>query len=364
MPTKVNKPLVLGLGSKAVTQATVFELTIFIRSDALMRSWQSFYDNDISHGMDPFFLPLLRHKESSVILARILNASPTMKRGEFGWTGTLKMEEVYPANNLSYDSDGNYIPDGFGGFLTGTNCINTSLYLEEPEGVTECLSYGACGGLDDGVSYGTDIFEDGSGVALFKYEDSIDDEEGLYLGDLTSDVTFHQGYIDKAGLFLNSSVGHIIHNLPINLDGYAISFFFNPDRSGDGYIMSLKEAGSTKVSIRYLNTAGSIFVTSLSGYSAYSGTDSVKKYDIRFNRATEWVHIVVLFKTNDKVYIYINGEDSIQNTTAYHGLNTNDYTGVDTIVVGSPFEGRIDHLRFINKELTDAEIVKLAEEVN
>ena len=193
----------------------------------------------------------------------------------------------------------------------------------------------------------TDIFDDGSGVALYEFEKGAKDTGGV------------SGYIGSAGIFNGSSSGittSLNNNLFTNGYQFSVSMWVNPSTS------------QTHASlINGLVTSSTGWLIELNNNRIYTNvTQSGPAYRRGYFNTTlnngQWYHIAVDLINN---YAYLNGQD-ISNTfvddsygTISSIVDADWKIGTQTATNTYYFNGKIDQVRIFNKALSSSEVTTL-----
>ena len=205
--------------------------------------------------------------------------------------------------------------------------------------------------FDSATKSTTDIFADRSALALYQFENSVNDTGGA------------SGYYG-AGAIFNGSSSKI--ELPTALnDGstttaQTISFWFY-SRDGEqitastteNEIMTFAQSDSARLGKIALGATTGNF-----GYETFSVTSDVgNQYSyITDNIPAGWNHAVVQWETN-KWEIYING--AIKNSTTF-GTNQQGKWALEFGKRGSfYYDGRLDEIRIYTDQLTSSEITAI-----
>jgi len=202
----------------------------------------------------------------------------------------------------------------------------------------------------------TDLFEDGSGVALYRLNSNADDSSGNYDGTATN-VTYVSGHIDNAGSF-NGSSSFI--SVPYNVGGdMSISGWVKFDvNSTDEPIFNLDNlsgSGTRAFQIKRRDT-NELYVYFFTGNDFVSPTSLTSGV---------WYHIAVTFESNAALKIYVNGilEGQVTNVTT-RPTQPNVFLGKfgDGSITGV-LDGDLDQVRIFDRAITAAEVTTLYNEV-
>jgi hypothetical protein len=187
----------------------------------------------------------------------------------------------------------------------------------------------------------TDIFDDGSGVALYEFEKGAKDTGGV------------NGYIGAAGEF-NGSSSYISSSNPFsgqsgNGQIYSISIWFKADSFSSQYPTLFKGRGTGETPpYVWLNASQIRF----HGYRYGDATVSLN--------TNQWYHLVVI-ENNGVISGYLDGTS----ITFGNQLIWNQTNGANLFIGGDPnsssyyWDGKIDQVRIFNKALSSSEITTL-----
>jgi len=199
----------------------------------------------------------------------------------------------------------------------------------------------------------TDIFADGSGVALYEFEKGAKDTGGV------------SGYIgNSSAVFVNPTGSKIGHSISVGAD-FSVSFWINISSYANTY---------------YQNTTGDII-----GFGADSGNGIwISTYNGKFSLlrgstiggqaistntnvpVNTWAHVVISYSNGNTTSFYVNGSAagtySHTTTTTNTGVGILSYIGdsdYPTKSVKSSFTGKIDQVRIFNKAISSSEVTTL-----
>lgn len=191
-----------------------------------------------------------------------------------------------------------------------------------------------------------DIFGDGSGVALYRFDGNANDESGNYHGTETN-VTYGGGMYERGAVFNGSSV-------------ITIPSFPTQPSTSQTYSMFVK---TTTVSVQqtlFDSTNRSMIFLDIGGAIVYyaPNANTTFTYVVPVNTT---VHIVVVV-SGTLASLYING--TFQQTAACTSttLSGTLYIGRHSNGSLAPFNGMIDQVRIFNRAVTEAEVARLYEE--
>ena len=213
----------------------------------------------------------------------------------------------------------------------------------------------------------TDIFGDGSGVALYQLNWDGSDMSGNYDG-VATNVSFVNGKIDSAGSF-NGSSSHIDTNYTIPaISTQSISVWFKSKLVGTRqFIFSDSDSGGSSNSVRL-----SLGYRADGKFQFGIGNGSSHWFDITSIDGSNYLdgnwHNLVLVINGTSVKLYADGNTTpIANLTSSVSLGTagtyNIYLGRLGAYNGLYFNGSIDQVRIFNKALSAGEVTTLYNEV-
>ena len=189
----------------------------------------------------------------------------------------------------------------------------------------------------------TDIFDDGSGVALYEFEKGAIDTGGT------------NGYIGSAGVFDGSSSYIETPSLiPVNDYSFSCWVYFDSLAPASNYRM-IYEA--------YKNTWWYLSIFDGGKIATYNGTSTFNTTSNLISTG-QWYHIVYTSSSTAGKNIYLNGNSTPVATNGDTTGNSNPsgswegFGKYHTTGVGS-MDGRIDQTRIFNRVLTTSEIATL-----
>ncbi len=203
----------------------------------------------------------------------------------------------------------------------------------------------------------TDIFDDGSGVALYEFEEGAKDTGGV------------TGYIGDGGIF-NGSSSRITTNL-ITPNTQDLSWSF--------WVKDLVHNGSSSMNtllLDYKNNYAFINYTSSNTIYANARSSSTNANIYVQSSAIDtssWRHIVFVSSLSSGSFLYIDGALVDSNTASMPSRSNLNYgSGLEigwNPAEGSPFtsyalDGKIDQVRIFNKALSSSEVTTLYGENN
>jgi hypothetical protein len=200
----------------------------------------------------------------------------------------------------------------------------------------------------------TDIFDDGSGIALYEFEEAAKDTGGV------------NGYIDAAGVFNGSSSYIPISQGSFDISTMSLGSWFNTSNTSQNYQTIFNNYSQTSGQnrgwyVRY-ETGGNIRVRGFSSSNS-EVLDALISTTINQN---EWYHIVVTI-TSTEVKIYKNGSQIGTTQSLSSPIGYSSYAGLPTIgayrsaisTYANYFNGKIDQVRIFNKALSSSEVTTL-----
>jgi hypothetical protein len=209
-----------------------------------------------------------------------------------------------------------------------------------------------------------DFFQDGSGIALWRLDENISDLSGNYNGVSSSNVTYST--VDKKiGIASGVFAGNASISMPTVKNSYPLSVSmwvqdtnaFNPSTSGMRELFNMSIAGQ-RLSLGNLNNPGwPIGLTIMYGGSNH-WSGSVSAFS---PNSTNFFHIVfsIVGSNNASHAAYFNGNAvTLTNNGGAHGGAANWALGSNG-ASAEFWSGKIDHVRFFNKALSQTEVSRL-----
>ena len=202
----------------------------------------------------------------------------------------------------------------------------------------------------------TNPFGDGSELALYKFEDNVNDAEGSYDGS-ASNVTYTAGHIDKAAVFNGSnSQMTTTTNIPIT-GSFSISLWIKQVSNSD-YTRT-----GTIVDFGY-NSSPDMFLWIDNGIARLSHPGG----DYYYTSATTqgvWNHILITRNASNTTSYYLNG--SLDSTNTGWTTNTNHkftigYSPIRNSGSSGRLAGSIDQVRIFDRALDSGEVTQLYNE--
>ena len=200
----------------------------------------------------------------------------------------------------------------------------------------------------------TDIFDDGSGVALYEFEEGGKDTGGV------------TGYIGSGGVFNGSSSEIDLGNSAVfsstNTGELSISLWINTTDSDAGYILAKGDDSQVKYEHNlYLNTNGTlraqIYNSSAGLATTVTTTDTVNDGN--------WHHVVLVIDNGTSMSVYVDNGTPVT-STGWSGTVT--YQSTVPFLLGafegisassSKLNGKLDQVRIFNKALSSSEVTTL-----
>jgi len=183
----------------------------------------------------------------------------------------------------------------------------------------------------------TDIFDDGSGVALYEFEKGAIDTGGT------------NGYIGSGGIFNGTSKIDITGFPNYGSTGVSISAWVNVDSFSNG---------PTIVNLYSNNSI--VFGTDTSGNFFRSGQGTTVTSTSSLSTGT-WHHVVMSAQSNGDVNLYLDGQPAGSGsctTAMYSDNNVSDLIGAYG-TLSQPMNGKIDQVRIFNKPISSSEVTTL-----
>ena len=239
----------------------------------------------------------------------------------------------------------------------------------------------------------TDIFDDGSGVALYEFEKGANDTGGsfgsLVTGskiDLDVDGYTSGSVSDLSGNSNTATVTGATYGTDSNGGGYfdldgssdylqisastdfnsatnfTVEGWFNPDNltAADHLFAIYGGASDRKLFLRLNNTSGDLDWQIYNSSGSSAGAFTTSNANARLT-ANEWNHVAVTHINNGSMEVFVNGVSAGTGTST--GINTTGtedlYIGVLNTLIGSyDFDGKVGDIRFYDSALTSSQIVQ------
>jgi len=203
------------------------------------------------------------------------------------------------------------------------------------------------------TKFTTDIFGNGSGIALYEFEKGAIDTGGV------------SGYIGAGGIFDGSSSYTTINStsttpFDASSEDFSISAWINVSSfQNDACIIS--KWGSTSTNQSYFFGFGSSADnTKLIVYEKYGSSTNVINSTSTTITTGSWFHVAYV-RNSTQAIIYINGvAETFSNTNTINSGNSQPIIiGRQDGAAGTSFNGKIDQIRLFNKALSSSEVTTL-----
>jgi len=199
-----------------------------------------------------------------------------------------------------------------------------------------------------------DIFEDGSGVALYQFDGNTNDTGGQYDG-IATNITYDTGKYGQ-GVVCQGDDSSVDTKYKLSTDqNYSISLWVKSQN--DGHILLNGKNGKAYPTYELGTNFFRIY--------KYNNTTNIDLLTLSFNSvADNQFHNIVTIKDNLHVKIYVDGQlvaegDMSENCDgSNYSLGTFDVDGNHD----EPYGAVVDQLRIFNRALTDDEINQLYQE--
>ena len=202
----------------------------------------------------------------------------------------------------------------------------------------------------------TDIFGDGSGVALYEFEEGAKDTGGI------------SGYIGNGGTFnglQTSSASYVDISSSTTSTTSTVSFWMNTTIKDSNTGTMLDAGGGSSA-----NTGFSIVRTPTNGYLSVNFTHGTPGQNQAFTGTTDicdgtWHHISLVMESDNTFICYLDGVSHLSGTRTYwtsgdtHNLSNNRFGTNAGSLGASSYEGKIDQVRIFNKALSSSEVTTL-----
>jgi len=204
----------------------------------------------------------------------------------------------------------------------------------------------------------TDIFDDGSGVVLYEFEEGAKDTGGA------------SGYIGSGGMFDGSTSYTTINStsttpFDASSEDFSISAWINVSSfQNDACVISKWGSTSTDQSY-FFGFNGSADNTKLIVYEKSGSTTHVINSTSTTITTGNWFHVAYV-RNSTQTIIYINGvAETFSNTNTINSGNSQPIiVGRQYGYPGTSFNGKIDQMRLFNKALSSSEITTLYQETS
>jgi hypothetical protein len=198
----------------------------------------------------------------------------------------------------------------------------------------------------------TDIFDDGSGIALYEFEEGAKDTGGV------------NGYIGSAAIFNGSSSKISLGDFfDFSTESFSISCWVNTaSLSSSQCVFSQWSSTSTnRALLAIIDTSGNFSVLEGFGSTNNGGTRPISTTTISTNT---WVHLVYT-RSGTEGTIFVNGVEEDRNTLTNTINNSTEAFQLGMQESSSkPFNGKIDQVRIFNTELNPTQVAQLAAETS
>lgn len=231
--------------------------------------------------------------------------------------------------------------------IVGTSCDDNNTNTENDVYDTN----GICVGTPINTLTKVDIFNDGSGVALYTFDNHANDSGNRYNGYTVGSVSFVSGKFNQAASF--NDAGSINTNWKPNLPERSISVWFSSTDTS-GYIISTAGRGGEYGFGIYHNGTNSI--------APFTQIGNTNPYNQQYTHNAGFNHLVLNIKSG-KTNVYINGVKQIEsNATFTLPQDTNNLRFGQFAGNGYNLTGLIDQARIFNRILTQEEVTQLYNE--
>ena len=257
-------------------------------------------------------------------------------------SSTTYTAATYGAGNTNFHigSLGNVNVQYFNGSIDQVRIFNKALSTDN-NGVNEITTLYSENNASSTKST-TDIFGDGSGVALYEFEEGAKDTGGV------------NGYIGAAGVFNGSSKIDITGFQNFGSTGVSISAWVNVDSFSNG---------PTIVNLYSNNSI--VFGTDTSGNFFRAGQGTTVTSTSSMSTGT-WHHVVMSAQSNGDVNLYLDGQPAGSGsctTAMYADNNVSDLIGAYG-TLSQPMNGKIDQIRIFDKAISSSEVTTLYQETS
>lgn len=218
--------------------------------------------------------------------------------------------------------------------------------------------YFPCTDVEGVVTTKLDPFNDGSGKALFNFENNVIDASGNYNGDWDGTTPLYSdGKFGKAVQFDGTNHVYTAKRFPLDQQ-FTISFWMKKlDDLSTRWLVSTRE-GTTGWQLAYYGNDPLEFI-----YYTSDGLHTLNIPSMDLAADTEFHHICITV-SSDTIYAYVDG--MLDASMPYTGTPLT--SGVDLVSIGSTitggfsYVGLIDQLRYFSRHLTQEEVVALYNE--
>ena len=208
-----------------------------------------------------------------------------------------------------------------------------------------------------------DPFGDSSGVALYRLENSANDEGGVYNGTWGGTPAYTTGVFGQAANFVGGSTyinTNIDNELQTSVFSYSLWFNASVIDSTPRHLIARYSASAGAAAFWGRVESGKI------AFGSYGANGSFLNVEIPGINVNTWYNIVAVYDGSDIKY-YLNGEKT---ATIVSGSATPVNITTVPIILGQingyigtyAFNGSIDQVRILNKALTPLEVESLYRE--
>jgi len=190
----------------------------------------------------------------------------------------------------------------------------------------------------------TDIFGDGSGIALYEFEEGAKDTGGV------------SGYIGAGGIFNGSSSYIDLGSSALKQLPMTISLWLNPITNANATFYS-NYSSSTEGFYCRVQSDGTFLI------DAYNGGSNRTLLNNTTGSISDntWSHVAITFDSSN-VILYINGSETDRVSTNANGIafTVSEPTKLGVRGTSSDwYNGKIDQVRIFNKALSSSEVTTL-----
>ena len=201
----------------------------------------------------------------------------------------------------------------------------------------------------------TDLFEDGSGVALYRLNSNAADSSGNHNGTAT-DVTYVSGHIDNAASF-NGSSSYVTNSTLFSgiTNQITISAWLKKDGIGTVSLLNNYTGAQTNfIDFQLMHPNGNYYINYGNESSRMTGTVPSTWYD------NTWHHFA-LVKSTTTLTLYVDGV-SFHTQSDSSSITSGAFANIgkqNTIFS----TGQIDQVRLFDRDITAEEVTTLYNEV-
>jgi hypothetical protein len=263
-------------------------------------------------------------------------AQQTVSSTSTAGPGTLIGDRHYTASNYHWDGEIDQVRI-FNKAISSSEV--TTLYGESNTSTTKST---------------TDIFDDGSGVALYEFEKGAKDTGGV------------SGYIgSNSGIFDGSSTYITIpataaSPFDASAENFTISAWINVSAFRNDACIISKWGSTASTQSYFFGFNGSADNTKLIVYEKYGSSNYIVTSTSTAITTGSWFHVAYV-RNSTQTIIYINGT-----AETFSNNNTINSAGSQPIIIGrqdgysgTSFNGKIDQVRIFNKAISSSEIATL-----